>query len=128
MLHNMCYMQGGGWCVGEDECLERSEMTMHDGKPGSLGSSTPLLGHPEGCGCMNTVEGGISTDCNCIMLPYLDGASFSGLRSEPVPVKSKPGKYLHYKVVQIINENNDAIIKITSFAFLSGTSKFRFDP
>ena len=27
-------IQGGGWCVGEADCLSRSEMTVHDGKPG----------------------------------------------------------------------------------------------
>jgi hypothetical protein len=90
-------IEGGGWCVGEDNCLARAEQTMHDGKPGSLGSSTPLLGHPSGCGCMNTEADGLADDCNCIYMPYLDGGSFSGNRDKPWPVKSKPGKFLHYR-------------------------------
>lgn len=73
-------IEGGGWCVGVDSCLERSEMTIHDGHPGSLGSSTPLLGHPTGCSCYNTVPGGLADDCNCIYLPYL-GESPSDMQS-----------------------------------------------
>ena len=91
-------IQGGGWCVGVGDCYDRSQMKTLHGKPGSYGSSVPLMGHPEGCGCMNpAVAGGLATDCNCIMMPYLDGASFSGAREQPVPVSSRPGKFVHYK-------------------------------
>ena len=90
-------IQGGGWCVGVGDCYDRSQMKTLHGKPGSYGSSVPLMGHPEGCGCMNPAAGGLATDCNCIMMPYLDGASFSGERDQPVPVSSHPGKFVHYK-------------------------------
>ena len=94
-------IQGGGWCVGVGDCYDRSQMKTLHGKPGSYGSSIPLMGHPEGCGCMNPTAGGgnsgLATDCNCIMMPYLDGASFSGERDDPVPVSSHPGKFVHYK-------------------------------
>ena len=49
---------------------------------------------------MNTVgqPPWLASDCNCLYLPYLDGASFSGGHEAPVPVSSKPGTFLHYKV------------------------------
>ena len=31
-------------------------------------------------------DGAIDDDCNCLFLPYGDGASFSGFRAEPWPV------------------------------------------
>jgi hypothetical protein len=38
------------------------------------------------CGCMNTDDQGLVNDCNCIYMPYGDGASFSGYRKDPWPV------------------------------------------
>ena len=43
-------------------------------------------GKTGGCGCMNTVGDGLDEDCNCIYMPYGDGASFSGYRAKPWPV------------------------------------------
>jgi len=39
----------------------------------------------------------IADDCNCIYLPYLDGGSFSGYRTEPWPVSTQPGKVVYYR-------------------------------
>ena len=60
---------GGGWCYDEVDCLCRAAT--------GLGTSTGLAPY-EGCGCMNAEGDGLSSDCNCIHLPYSDGASFSG--------------------------------------------------
>ena len=54
-----------------------------------LGSSKnwPKTGH---CNCMNVNEDGtLDKDCNCLYMPYGDGASFSGYRAEPWPVQQK---------------------------------------
>ena len=91
-------LEGGGWCVGLEDCYSRSRgRTMH-GHPGSLGSSLPYVGQRHGCDCMNT-NGTDVTDhgCNCINLLYLDGASFSGNAAEPFPVPGRPGTFLHYR-------------------------------
>lgn len=71
-------LQGGGWCYDEVDCYCRSKM--------NLGTST-LLAKTKGCGCVNPNEdGSIDRDCNCIWMPYLDGASFTGFRAKPVAV------------------------------------------
>lgn len=72
------FINGGGWCYDEVDCWCRSAM--------GLGTSKYL--HPsDGCGCMNPLENGdIDNDCNCIYMPYSDGASFSGFKSEAVAV------------------------------------------
>jgi hypothetical protein len=41
---------------------------------------------------MNTDENGPVHDCNCLYMPYGDGASFSGYRAEPWPVPGTDGK------------------------------------
>ena len=53
----------------------------------ALGSSTKWA-KTGGCGCMNTKDdpAGLDADCNCLYMPYGDGASFSGYRAEPWPV------------------------------------------
>ena len=36
------------------------------------------------CTCMNPhMNGTLDTDCNCVYLPYCDGASFAGYRARP---------------------------------------------
>ena len=68
--------KGGGWCYDEDMCAKRS-LTR-------LGSSTKFS-PTSGCRCMNVLDDGSANDddCNCITLPYCDGASFSGNREKP---------------------------------------------
>ena len=72
------FIQGGGWCYDEVGCNERAGTT--------LGSSTKWNRTRAGCGCMNTVDDGIDEDCNCLYMPYCDGASFSGFRTATWPV------------------------------------------
>ena len=85
-------IDGGGWCDDEVDCLCRSK--------GSLGSSTK---QPESnwCLCSNVNEAGnaYEEDCNCLRLPYLDGASFSGYRAEPWPVPNST-ETLHFRGIR----------------------------
>ena len=64
-------IEGGGWCYDEVGCYARSKMKLGSSKPWSKSA---------GCGCMNTNATGLESDCNCIYMPYGDGASFSGYR------------------------------------------------
>jgi hypothetical protein len=101
-------IEGGGWCVGLEDCYSRSRgRTMH-GKPGSLGSSLPYVGQRHGCGCMNTNGTDVTEHgCNCINLLYLDGASFSGNAAEPFPVPGRPGTFLHYRGLRNLDATLD---------------------
>eukprot|EP00040_Diaphanoeca_grandis_P015374 m.78372 g.78372 ORF g.78372 m.78372 type:complete len:447 (-) comp25112_c0_seq1:147-1487(-) len=80
-------LQGGGWCYDEVDCLCRSQQNTSR----SLGSSTGLnlVGH---CSCANPLADGTFDACNCADLPYLDGASFSGYRAEPLSVPNSTEK------------------------------------
>lgn len=101
-------IEGGGWCVGHEDCYSRSQQKTHDGKPGSLGSSTPYRGQQHGCSCMNTNASDVVKDgCNCILMLYLDGGSFSGNVDKPVAVPGRPGKYLHYKGLRNLDATLD---------------------
>ena len=64
-------IEGGGWCYDEQECYSRSKMALGSSKGWSKTG---------GCGCMNTKDdpSGLDNDCNCLYMPYGDGASFSG--------------------------------------------------
>ena len=77
-------IQGGGWCYNETLCYERS-LTR-------LGSSK-FFPKQSSCGCVNVENGQIASDCNCIYMPYGDGASFSGLRDEPWPAPGNKKLY-----------------------------------
>ena len=77
-------IQGGGWCYNETLCYERS-LTR-------LGSSK-FFPTTSSCGCVNVENGDIDRDCNCIYMPYGDGASFSGLREDPWPAPGNKKLY-----------------------------------
>jgi len=75
-------INGGGWCYDEIDCYCRSK--------GSLGTSK-VLAKSGSCNCINPNEdGSFDNHCNCIHLPYSDGASFSGYRAKPWPVPEDP--------------------------------------
>jgi len=66
---------------------------------------------------MNVKEDGtMDNDCNCIFMPYGDGASFSGFRSEAWPVPSNTSSKLYFRGIK----NFDATI---DFAFQNGLDK-----
>jgi hypothetical protein len=99
------YFQGGGWCTDEASCYGRS-LT-------ALGSSKHFP-NASGCQCYNTCEDaaacGLDDTCNCLYLPYCDGASFGGYRDGTWPAPG--GQPLHFRGLR----NLDATI---DFAFAS---------
>lgn len=46
----------------------------------------------DSCACVNPNEDGSTDDCNCVHLPYSDGASFAGFRAEPWAVPNSTQK------------------------------------
>ena len=56
---------------------------------------------------MNVVGDGVDRDCNCLYMPYGDGASFSGFRAKPWPVPGKPNETLTFRGIK----NFDATIE-----------------
>lgn len=75
-------INGGGWCYDEINCYCRSKT--------SLGTSVGMA-KESSCSCMNPNEDGtMDNDCNCLHLPYSDGASFSGFRDAAWPVPEDP--------------------------------------
>lgn len=91
-------IEGGGWCYDETGCYSRSQMNL-----GSSKNWAPTAG----CGCMQYDVNGNVEDCNCLYMPYGDGASFSGYRKDPWPVPNMTGKFLTFRGIK----NFDATIK-----------------
>jgi hypothetical protein len=101
-------IQGGGWCYDEEKCFERSQT--------KLGSSK-FFAPTASRACRNVLEDGtMDNDCNYILLPYGDGASFSGFRPKPWPVPSNTSQKLYFRGIK----NFDAVI---DFAFENGLDK-----
>jgi hypothetical protein len=85
-------IEGGGWCYDEVSCYYRSKM--------ALGSSTQW-NPTAGCGCMNVLpDGALDGDCNCIYMPYCDGASFSGYRPDPWHVPNSTNEELIFRGIK----------------------------
>ena len=73
---------------------------------------------------MNTNGTDVLTEsCNCIMMLYLDGGSFSGNVADPVPVPGQPGKFVHYKGLRNLDATLDH-----AFAHLGARLQFRPHP
>lgn len=100
-------IQGGGWCYDEDSCYARSK--------GSLGSSTKWT--TSGCSCMNVNEDGkLDGSCNCLYMPYGDGASFSGFRAKPWANPKNESEKMYFRGIK----NFDATM---DWAFAHGLDK-----
>ena len=112
------YLQGGAWCETEETCLRRSRM--------HLGSSLFFkpLGNPGGILSNNSKENPEFYDWNVAYLPYCDGSSFSGNRSEPVQFE---GSLLYFRGLRILDSTisellSDTNLKEASHVIFSGTS------
>eukprot|EP01063_Lacrimia_lanifica_P040597 TRINITY_DN926_c1_g1_i6.p1 TRINITY_DN926_c1_g1~~TRINITY_DN926_c1_g1_i6.p1 ORF type:complete len:386 (+),score=122.95 TRINITY_DN926_c1_g1_i6:66-1223(+) len=93
------FLEGGGWCYDEVDCYNRSKTRL---------GSSKHFNAKIGCGCMSVNEhGDLDTDCNCLYLPYGDGASFSGYRAKPWPVPGVPGAELYFRGIK----NLDAAVE-----------------
>lgn len=112
------YLQGGAWCESEETCLARSRM--------HLGSSLFFkpLGNPGGILSNINKENPEFYDWNVAYLPYCDGSSFSGNRSDPVEVE---GSLLYFRGLRILDSTisellSDTNLKEASHVIFSGTS------
>lgn len=84
----MLFFQGGGWCYDDIYCAARANST--------LGSSKLLAPNETsyyGTGGMYPENSSLA-GANHVRLAYTDGASFSGMRDEPVIVG---GQNVHYR-------------------------------
>lgn len=102
------YLQGGGWCYDEALCYARSK---------TFRGSSAQFPRTTNCSCLTPAEDGtIDDDCNCLYMPYGDGASFAGFRPQPWPVPGKPGTQLYFRGIK----NFDAAL---DFAFANGLTE-----
>ena len=106
------FLEGGGWCYNEEQCHSRASVSSPDATAGQ--GSSKHWGPTSGCGCMNVKDdgsGAIDDTCNCLFLPYGDGASFSGFRPEPWPVPGKPGQTLTFRGIKNLDAGIDFAVK-----------------
>jgi len=111
-------IEGGGWCYDEDGCYSRSKM--------ALGSSKGWA-KTAGCGCMNTVGDGLDADCNCLYMPYGDGASFSGYRAKLWQVPNVANATLTFRGIKNLDATLDWAVahgldKATEFVLTGGSA------
>lgn len=69
----------------------------------------------------------IDHDCNCIYLPYCDGASFSGFRPEPWDVPNSPGDTLIFRGIKNFDGVVNAALELgmseaTDFVLTGGSA------
>jgi len=124
------FLEGGGWCYSEQECRDRSGTIIGGSKNW----------HPQ-----KNMGGPMWRDkrinptfhnFNQVYIPYCDGGSFSGNRSEPLLVTSKEGGqqklYLRghrilYRVIEVLISDyglNDATEVLLSGCSAGGLSVF----
>ena len=112
------YLQGGAWCDSKEACLIRSQM--------HLGSSLffkPIL-NPGGILSTKKEDNPKFYNWNVAFLPYCDGSSFSGNRSNPVQVG---GSLLYFRGFRILDSTISELLSVTSLkhskrVVFSGTS------
>ena len=93
------FLEGGGWCFSDEDCLIRTTT------PNGSSKKLPLT---RNCQCYNTDGDALFQDCNCLYLPYMDGASFSGFLANPVSVlneTSGQNELLYYRGIKNLDES-----------------------
>lgn len=110
-------IEGGGWCYNESLCYQRSQSELGSSKNWSKTG---------GCGCMNVIGDSIDENCNCIYMPYGDGASFSGYRPKPWPVGPND-QFLYFRGIKNFDGTIDAAMKLglnkaTEFVLTGGSA------
>ena len=95
------YLQGGAWCETKESCLERSTT--------DLGSSLYFkpMGNPGGLLSDDKKSNPAFFNWNVAYLPYCDGSSFSGNRSDPVEVE---GEMLYFRGKRILSAAMDDLL------------------
>ena len=92
-----------------------------------LGTSTQWA-NTSGCNCMNVnADGSRDQDCNCLYMPYGDGASFSGYRPDPWPVPGQNGETLTFRGIKNFDATIDwamahGLDKATEFVLTGGSA------
>ena len=77
---------------------------------------------------MNADENGLVDDCNCLFLPYGDGASFSGYRAKPWAVPGKDGEALYFRGIKNLDATiewafkNAGLANATEFVLTGGSA------
>jgi len=105
------YILGGGWCYNEALCSWRASLFLGSSKTWSSWKTHR---------CMNANEdGSMDDDCNSVVLPYCDGASFSGFRPKPWPA---PGGVpeLFFRGIR----NLDAAVQFAFSAGMASATEF----
>merc|ERR1712032_420780 len=72
-------------------------------------------------------DGSGDHDCNCIFMPYGDGASFSGFRAKPWPVPSNSSEVLYFRGIKNFDATMDwafahGLDKATEFVLTGGSA------
>ena len=95
------HLEGGGWCYNEDDCYERSFT--------NLGSSTkwPLQLELEGFLSNDSDANPVFANYSVVFIPYCDGASFSGNKTDPITIK---GRNLYFRGHGVLSAVIDALL------------------
>ena len=96
------YLQGGAWCDSKVSCLERAGT--------NLGSSryTNEVSNPAGLLSADYRDNPAFFNWNVVYLPYCDGASFAGNRSDAVKVN---GNTLYFRGKRILDAAMDDLLE-----------------
>lgn len=60
-------------------------------------------------------ENGATEDCNCVYMPYCDGASFSGFRQDTWPVSSNSSDVLYFRGARNLDATLDVLFQQFNF-------------
>lgn len=93
------FLQGGGWCYDESQCVHRSQT--------SLGSSRFFPSASSGQGMLFDDDPSVNpfASFNKIYVPYCDGGSFAGDVQQPVVIGGTPIYFRGKRIITAIIEN-----------------------
>eukprot|EP00931_Biecheleriopsis_adriatica_P013651 TRINITY_DN11510_c0_g1_i3.p1 TRINITY_DN11510_c0_g1~~TRINITY_DN11510_c0_g1_i3.p1 ORF type:complete len:451 (+),score=78.31 TRINITY_DN11510_c0_g1_i3:71-1423(+) len=109
----MIHLQGGGWCVDEEECTQRASSPLGSSKTyHTTNEKNKILGYYDGgaqgllsLSCRNNPD---FCDWNKVYVRYCDGASYAGEVDHPVTTKS--GRKLYFRGRRVLDAVLDDLL------------------
>ena len=96
----LVFMEGGGWCMGDDNCLQRSLTDL-----GSSAKYPEEMGNAEGTGLYDQFA-----TFNIVYMKYCDGGSFTGDVDAPVVVTTQNNATIYYRGRRILDALFDELL------------------
>jgi hypothetical protein len=103
----LIHFEGGGWCVNEQDCLNRAQTDIGSSAKWPAQGVFPNDGGAHGFLSSDPTVNPTLHDWNMVHINYCDGASYAGFKQDPIQVQEK---HVYFRGAVILDEIFNSLI------------------